>query len=249
MPNTIGTRRALLAAKAAGFNPAVVSSSFSYNALTGGTSISITAPSSIASGNLLIAASSSGTETFTPPTGWLLYGTEASSGDSPQISIFTKIATGSEPGSYSFTCNNGASDAVNIAILNISGANTASPVNGMFSKYQASATTAAMTIGTSGTSIPTVLNCLPLAFGSIQQENPSNSGNPASLTSGWTGQVLAIQQDISNFSNLANNNGYNAMYIASGPLTTSTASAVTAGWTWQGSSSNFTGTAVMLFIV
>ena len=97
-------------------------------------------------------------------------------------------------------------------------------------------------------SIPTVLNCLPIAISSIQQLSLSNAGNPTSLTSGWTGQSLVVQQDTNNYGNTGNNNGYNALYIASGPLTVNISSAITAGWTWGGGSSNFTGTSVMLFV-
>jgi hypothetical protein len=96
---------------------------------------------------------------------------------------------------------------------------------------------------------PSVLNCLPVAIASIQQLNPSNAGNPTSLTSGWTGQVLNVQQDTGNFGNTANNNGYNACYIAAkNALTTDTTTAISCGWTWPGASSNFTGTTTMLLL-
>lgn len=245
MPFNIGTLRALLAAQPSGVVlPSIVSVSTGTNPLTAGPAV-INAPTSIASGNLLLAIAGSGAETWTPPSGWSLYGTAPISGSSTQVSVFTKIATGSEPSTYTWTGNNGAGDALSFAIFNISGVNTAAPINGMFYKYT---TTAAVTIGTSGTSIPTILNCLPLAINCIEQLNLSNAGAPTSLTAGWTGKALSVDQDTANYGNTANNNGYNALYVASGPLTSSTSTAVTAGWTWGGSFSNFNGTSVMLFI-
>jgi len=246
MPINIGTSRALLASRPTivTVTPVIVSLASATNSLTGGHT-TVTAPTSITSGNLLLAIAASGTETWTPPSGWTLFGTKASSGDDPQISVFTKTATGSESGTYVWSGSGDAADATNVAIFNISGANTTTPINGMFSKYT---TTAAVTIGTSGTSIPTVIGCLPIACGAIGQLNLSNAGNPTSLTSGWTGQTLVVDQDTGNYGNTGNNNGYNALYIASGPITTDTSTAITAGWTWGGSFSEFTGTSVMLFI-
>lgn len=249
MPLTIGTMRALLTAQVAGgvttINPTVQSSSSATNPLAGGVTVTVPVPSAVVAGNLLLAIATSGTETWTPPTGWTLYGTKAASGNSPQISVFTKTATASEITPYVFTSSGGLTDATNIGILNISGTPTAS-VNGSmtFSAYTSSATPV---IG-GGSAKPTVLNCLPLAINTIQQINLSNAGNPTALTGGWTGLLSVWNQDTSNYGNSSNNNGYNALYVASGPLTINTTSVITAGWTWGGGFSTFTGTSLMLFI-
>jgi hypothetical protein len=247
MPLLIGTSRTLLSPfdqVPIASGPTIGSKSTGTNNLTLGGTATINAPASIVAGNLLIALLSCGGQTFTAPLGWSLYGTQAASGNSPQISVFIKIATGMEPPAYAFVPSVSA-DAVNGIILNVSDANTFSPINGMFSKYTS---TAATTIGTAAVSIPTVLNCLPIAISAIQQLNLSTTGNPTSLTGGWTGQALTVNIDGGNPGGTGNNNGYNAMYSASGPITSSTSTAITAGWTWGGGSSNFTGTSVVLFV-
>jgi len=225
--------------------PAIVTLSSGSNALAGGNTVAVTAPSGVVAGNLLLGIASSGTETWTAPGGWTLYGTEPASGNSPQISVFTKIATASEPSAYDWTSSNGVDDATNIAVLNISGENQVTPINGMFSKYT---TTAAVGIGTSGVSIPTVLQTLPIAVNAIYQINLSNVGWPSGLTAGWASELGVWNEDPSNYGNSSNTNGYNALYTASGPITASTSASVTAGWTWGGAYSNFSGTSVMLFI-
>lgn len=222
----------------------IVSTSTGSNDLNAGGYPTVSAPSSITAGNLLLAAITSGGQTWTLPSGWSLYGTEAATANNPQFDIFVKTATGSEPSTYTFT-GSVPTDTINVGIFNISGANTSSPINGMFSAYS-SAT--AVTIGSSGVSIPTALNCLPIALGSINQLSLSNSGAPAGLTSGWTGEFLVVLEDSSNYGNINNGNGYVPIYAAAGPLTSSTSSAVTASWNWGGSYSNFDGTTVMLFI-
>jgi hypothetical protein len=250
MPLTIGTGRALLsrtAVSAGGFNPSIVSTSTGNNGLTGTNTFSVTAPTSISSGNLLIAISSGSSGSWTPPTGWTQQFTKAASGNSPSLFLWTKTATGSEPGSYSWTESNGTTEAINMGILNISGANTTSPINQSASNYQTSATTAAVTIPSA---TPSVLSTLALAINTIQQLNPSNTSPPVtSLTSGWTGQFIAVQIDGSNPGNISNNNGYSALYVAAkNALTTDTTTGISAGWTWGGASSNFTGTSLMALV-
>jgi hypothetical protein len=247
MPLTIGTMRALLTAKPAvtSANAAIVSSASATNLLAGSLTVTVSVPTSVAAGNLLLAVATSGPETWTPPTGWTLYGTKAASGNSPQISIFTKTATASEVTPYVFTSNNGLSDALVVAIYNLSGTPTPS-INGAIT-FSAYTSTAAVTIG-GGSAIPSVLNCLPLAIHTIQQINLSTAGNPTGLTAGWTGQLGVWNIDAGNPGNSSNGNGYNAQYVASGPITVNTSSAISAGWTWGGAFSTFTGTSLMLFI-
>lgn len=248
MPLTIGPSRALLTAKSGGIttvNPTVQSFSSGTNGLVGTTSFSVPAPSGIVAGNLLLAIGASGTETWTPPSGFTLYGTKAASGSSPQLSVFTKTATGSEPGSYTWQTNGGAADATNIAMLNISGTPNPS-INGAIT-FSAYTSTAAVSIG-GGSAIPSVLNCLPIAINAINQINLSTAGNPTSLTGGWTGLANSWSIDAGSPGTVANDNGFNALYTANGPLTVNTSSVITAGWTWGGGFSNFAGTSLMLFI-
>lgn len=231
---------------AAPVTASVVSTSDCTNPLHGGTSVVCSAPVSITTGDLLLAIGSSGyPETWGLPSGWGLYQTVVGVVNfNPQISIFTKVATGSEPSSYTFTCSNGADDACNVGIYDITGQAVISPVNGLFASQTSTATVA---IGGSS-AISTVLQSLPIAINAIEQINPSNVGNPTSLTSGWAGQFGIWNIDSSNPGTTDDTNGFNAMYTATGPLTISTSSGVSAGWHWGGSSSAFDGTSVMLFI-
>ena len=226
----------------------LVSTSSANNGLTANPdTVTVTAPSSITAGNLLVAeATYNSSETITPPPGWALYQTNPATAGSPVISIYWKIATGSEPGTYVFTPSS-SSSVVLVSMLNVSGINQTTPFNGYFIS---NTTTAAVTAGaTSGTpSIPTVLNCLPIAFFVINQLSPSNTGNPTGLTAGWSSTLLNVVQDTSNYTNTGNANGFDATYVAAGPLTSSTSTAVVAACTWGGSSSAFTGLNVMLFI-
>ena len=224
----------------------LVSTSYAGNNLTTGGPSTVTAPTSISSGNLLVASVSSGTSTITAPSGWTQYQVVAASGAAPQIAIYYKAATGSEPTTYVWSTSVTAQPVL-VSIFNISGASTTAPFNGLFS---GNSTTAAVTAGSStGTpSVPTNLNCLPIALFSIDQLNLSNSGNPTSLTSGWTAQFLNVMQDTSNYANVSNYNGYYATFAATGPITSSTSTAVTASCTWQGSYNNNAGLEVLLFI-
>lgn len=223
----------------------LVSTSSAGNNLTTSGPVTIAAPSSISANNILIAIITSDAGTIAAPSGWTLYSTVT---NNQQISVFWKVATGSEPSTYVFTPT--PTNLVVVGqIFNISNASLTAPISGMFSE---NTTTAAVTAGaTSGTpSIPTVLNCLPIAVFTIEQLNPSNQGAPTGLTSGWTGQGLNVIQDTSNYFNTGNANGYDATFTAIGPLTSSTSTAVTASVTWPntGPYDNLTGLNAMLFI-
>jgi hypothetical protein len=225
----------------------VVSSTTGNNGVAGASSTTIIlAPASITSGNLLVAiVGTGGGSAITVPSGWTLYKVVAASGGSPALNIYWKIATGSEPSSYTFTLS--PVDTLLVSILNISGANTITPFNGNFSKYLASSSA---TVGsTTGTpSIATYLSCLPIGIYSIEQLLPSNAGAPTGLTAGWTGLLLNVMQDPSNYNNYLNLNGYNAYYVTTGPLTSSTSVAVTAGCTWGGTYSTFSGAELLLLV-
>jgi hypothetical protein len=228
---------------------AVVSTSQGDNGLTQTPdTATVAAPTSITSGNLLVAqVTHDNGVTITPPSGWSLYQSISSSGGSALIKIYWKYATGSEPSTYVFTPSS-SSSVLLVAILNLSGTDPTTPFNGYFSKYP---TTASVTVGSTGgtPSIATILGCLPIAISVIPQLNPSNSGSPTGLTAGWTGEVLNVIEDTSNYFTTSNANGYDTTFIATGPLTSSTSTAVTASFTWGGGGSSFsTGVALMLFV-
>ena len=70
-----------------------------------GSPLAITAPTGVAAGNLLIATVSlrDATATVTPPAGWTLLTSIATSGNTTRQLVYTKVATGAEPANYSFT--------------------------------------------------------------------------------------------------------------------------------------------------
>ena len=225
---------------------ALVSNSKAGNNVNTGGAVTVTAPTSISTGNLLVAQISSGTNTFTLPSGWTSYETIPASGDAPQIIIAYKYATSSEPSTYVFTPSTTA-DVALVGIFNFNGANPTTPFNGLFFT---NTSTAAQTAGaTSGTpSVPTVVGCLPLAIFGLAQLNPSNAGNPTGLTSGWAAEYLNVLEDTTNYGNIANYNGYAATFTALGPANTDTTTAITASCTWGGASSEFVCVSAMLFI-
>lgn len=109
---------------------AVVSAS-NGGAQTG--SASIPAPASIVAGNLLLAvfgAQDTKATLSLASTGWtkLTSFVTNTTNDEAHVGLFWKIATSSEPGSYTFA---GATvKALNVGIMQISGVNVASPFNG-----------------------------------------------------------------------------------------------------------------------
>jgi hypothetical protein len=106
--------------------PTFVSASSAANSASG-TSLAITAPASIASGNLLVAVLSfidyvSPTNNPWTATGWTLLGQSAHTDNDGNIAVFYKTAGGSEPGSYTFTVPN--ADYLAGGIIQYSGAAT-----------------------------------------------------------------------------------------------------------------------------
>src|SRR5437763_791236 len=72
-----------------------------------GTSVVVTAPTSLAAGNLLIAivyaAGSTATAVGAPADWTLIDGTPALGKTAGMVSVYTKTVTASEPASYTFT--------------------------------------------------------------------------------------------------------------------------------------------------
>lgn len=227
---------------------AIISVSSGNNGGTTGIA-TIPAPTSITAGNILIALiTTDGGSSINLPTGFSSITTGASSG--PRFQIASKVAGSSEPGSYGFSPSGSTPVDIKVTILNTNGLDQTTPINGFFPNTQTSATqTAGSSTGTQ--SIPTRLACLPVAMFAIQWLSPTGPVIPAptGLTSGWTQQTMNVWQDTSNYSNSANDNGYNATMIASRAVTSDLTSAITAGCTWGGSFSVFSpGLTAMLFL-
>jgi filamentous hemagglutinin len=96
-----------------------------------GASITITAPTSITNGNLLVAVISNkgvSSETWTPPSGFSQIGsTITNTGGSKEVTgIFCKVAS-SESGNYTFSFNNSVPSLGVGVMLNISGASSCTP--------------------------------------------------------------------------------------------------------------------------
>jgi hypothetical protein len=107
--------------------PAVVS--FSTQDDSSGLDFTVTAPSSIANGNMLVAfeicLASSGIIPPSAPTGWTSLGSEGWDSGSGAVVIFYKIAS-SEPGTYTFHSGGVGCECV-VYIFNLSGATGSAP--------------------------------------------------------------------------------------------------------------------------
>lgn len=101
--------------------------------------ISVLAPSSVVSGNLLLAVAScdasfftgtvtTGASEFTVPSGWTQFGFTFSTVTTHHLplAVYYKFASASEPGTYDFTCKN---NYLSVAILQYSGVTSTSPLD------------------------------------------------------------------------------------------------------------------------
>lgn len=137
-------------------DPAFVSASSNHT--VPGSSITATnvvnAPASIVAGNLLVAiftnSHNDGTETITPPSGWTAAGSTFHS-TVGNGAIFWKIATGSEPATYTFTStySAAANHYMNTAIHQYQGADSTTP-------FSATPVWQAYTTGTTAPAAPSV---------------------------------------------------------------------------------------------
>lgn len=113
-------------------SPAVAGTANVNSVGTASSSYVANAPASIATGELLICSvlvrSAGASNTVTRPTGWTIIDEYISAGNAGMILSYWKLATGSEPASYTFT---GTVSAVYIATaFRVTGADTTTPVNG-----------------------------------------------------------------------------------------------------------------------
>ena len=88
-------------------------SSASASGAPGGTSVVVNAPAGVASGDLLVAAISTG-DTVTPPSGWTQQAFK-NPGTTQYFYVFARSAGASEPATYTFTLATSQSYAVTIA--------------------------------------------------------------------------------------------------------------------------------------
>jgi hypothetical protein len=103
-------------------NPSYVSSASAAD--TADPSITVSAPGSISSGDLLVAilgVGASGDPAYTPPSGWTLWD-HSSEASNPEVWVYTKVAGGSEPGSYTWTSSGTIGRFTDGVILNLANA-------------------------------------------------------------------------------------------------------------------------------
>jgi acid phosphatase type 7 len=91
------------------------------------TSLTIPAPAGVQAGDVMVAGISvRGQPAITPPSGWVLVRQDVN-GTTQKQAVYYKVATGSEPGSYTWTF--AASRAATGGILDYTGVNTANPID------------------------------------------------------------------------------------------------------------------------
>lgn len=180
---------------------AYVSSSGNTTGSSAASSVTVTAPASIATGNLLIAVcfanDDSTSAIFSAPTGWAPAGvpsTGTPSGDTfiTDMAVFTKFATASEPTNYTFAFTN--STNLIVGILQYSGVPSSAPLYGSAYTpfYQVtSATAPVLTSWTSGE----FLICAWQNFGATISTNPT--GMTQRLAVGVNGYQNLVLYDLS----------------------------------------------------
>lgn len=138
--------------------------------------VTVTAPVSIASGDLLLAVCASdsantATERWTTAeSGWTKEGEAGNATTDCHIALFSKIATGSEPADYTFSCTVETSLDMVVWVIRITGADTTTPLHLGWVDNDNNATTDNLTI-TTGTT--TINDCLCFA-GAVYDGGDSN---------------------------------------------------------------------------
>jgi hypothetical protein len=200
---------------AAGGGGAVVYQSFNEGKrTTGGTSVVVTAPSGVTSGDLLIAAvSTDGTSstTLAAPAGWTLLDRGIDSTGQVTLGVWYKIAGASEPGTYTFTWT-GNQQAYGW-IMRFTGHNPSTPINA--SSFTAGSTTSSTP--PSPTVTTTVANTMIIRIGAfdrsyitvdspgltghtrITMDRSSTNTNSCSGGAGYKTQAAAGASGTSNF--------------------------------------------------
>lgn len=130
---------------------------------TGTTSLGITKPTGTALDDLLVALITcrSATAVFTPPSGWVLRERVQSSGTLAS-EVYTKVATGSEPASYTWTINANADIGGGIGCYD--GIDTTNPVMEVAGQYNSGSSIAFPAITTTAESAVVALAGMAYAF-------------------------------------------------------------------------------------
>jgi hypothetical protein len=180
--------------------------SVSSSTANAATSMAITAPAGLQTGDLLLAAVSHQVAQFrnmTPPAGWTAVpNTDISEGNNVRIHAWYKLAGAAEPPSYTFTLSGGTGQDISGGILDLSGVNTSAPINA--SGGQSNGATPSKAVGAPSITT-TVNNALDVFAGScsasvsyiaptgmVEQWDRTSSGTyKASTEVATAGQVTA----------------------------------------------------------
>jgi hypothetical protein len=190
------------------------------------TSVTVSGLTTPVNGDMMILAvmcANSGA-LFTTPSGWTKITAQASG--SGQLGIFGRIASG-ESTSYTVSIT-GTSDYPALAFIEFSGA--ASTVANALSQFSVISAGSTSNVDASVSLTPAVLSEMPIMVAD------GNTGmGVSSLTALWT-------QQFSSYISSKNGNGYvpnyDSLSVATGPITTSTVTPITATTTWNLTAAN-----------
>ena len=198
------------------------SASSGANAAAGATTLILTAPASISEGDFLVAnivVSGGGTITITPPTGWTLR-LRTNNGNFIGLASYYKIATASEPGSYTWTLTNTRAAG---GIARYTGVDTTNPFDTSLGGTGNNATVTAPSITTSQVNDMVIVllgdlstDTFATVAGATERFDVRNTSNPAAalddyiqIVAGSTGAKTSLT---------AGNNRFAAQQIALRPL-------------------------------
>jgi Bacterial Ig domain len=168
------------------------------------TTLTVAAPAGVSAGNVLLAAVHvRGQPAITPPAGWVLVRQEQN-GSNMRAAVYYKVATGSEPGSYTWTF--ASSQAAAGGITAWSGVSTTTPIDAHGGQVNASSNTI-----TAPSITTTTANTMLVGFFGI---GPATSLTPpAGMTERW--DVASTQGSFKATSGAAS-----ALQAAAGPTGT-----------------------------
>jgi hypothetical protein len=152
------------------------------------TSLSLNKPAGTAQGDLLVATVShqgGSLRSVTPPSGWTAVpNTDFSNSTNVRIHAYYRLAGASEPSSYTFTLTGGSGQAMTGGILDITGANTGTPINASGGQSNGSATSKSVP----APSITTTVNNALLIYAGAAQVS-ATWGPPGLMTTQWQGST------------------------------------------------------------
>jgi hypothetical protein len=169
--------------------------------------ITVTAPSPIQQNDIILALlyeNNTAGRTFTYPAGFseeFLYNTTA-----PNISVAWKLATSSEPASYTFSRSGVSTGRFRVILLVYRGANTTTPLQVGTQNIGSSTTT-----GSTNAITPNDTGKLVAFFGSTSSSIIAQPTTPTDMTfrewafatGGAAGQIVAFDQNIESLSSIA----------------------------------------------